>query len=172
MGRDAGVEPAVEGAAGVEAGVEGAAGVEAGGGRAGGAARARVGYLGPEGTFTEEALLNSAVPDAVEPVAMPTIYDAALALRRGELDWVVAPIENSLDGSISVTLDLLAGAGGHSPSANIPGPAGAGGHSPSTDSGDTRFAPIPESANIPVPAGAGGHSPSAHIPVPASEEEG
>ncbi len=116
MGREAGVEPAVGGAADVEAGVEGAAGVEAGGGKAGGAARARVGYLGPEGTFTEEALLNSAMPDAVEPVAMPTIYDAALALRRGELDWVVAPIENSLDGSISVTLDLLAGAGGHSPS--------------------------------------------------------
>lgn len=69
--------------------------------------RERVGYLGPAGTFTEEALLRSALPDAVEPVAMRTIYDAVLALRRGELRWVVAPIENSLDGSVSVTLDLL-----------------------------------------------------------------
>lgn len=71
-------------------------------------ARARVGYLGPAGTFTEEALLSSALPDAVEPVPLATIYEAVVALRRGEVDWTVAPIENSLDGSVSVTLDLLA----------------------------------------------------------------
>jgi prephenate dehydratase len=71
-------------------------------------ALARVGYLGPAGTFTEEALLASAEPGAVEPVAQATIYDAILALRRGEVDWTIAPIENSLDGSVSVTLDLLA----------------------------------------------------------------
>lgn len=71
------------------------------------AARPRVGYLGPEGTFTEEALLSSAVPDAVEPVALRTIYDTILALTRRELEWAVVPIENSLDGSVSVTLDLL-----------------------------------------------------------------
>jgi prephenate dehydratase len=69
--------------------------------------RARVGYLGPEGTFTEEALLCSAAPGAVEPVALRTIYDTILALPRGEVEWAVAPIENSLDGSVSVTLDLL-----------------------------------------------------------------
>jgi prephenate dehydratase len=73
------------------------------------AARARVGYLGPEGTFTEEALLSSAVADAAEPVAQATIYDTIAALRAGEVDWAVAPIENSLEGSINVTLDLLAG---------------------------------------------------------------
>jgi prephenate dehydratase len=71
-------------------------------------ARVRVGYLGPAGTFTEEALLTSALPDAVEPVPLATIYDAVVALRRGDVDWTVAPIENSLDGSVSVTLDLLA----------------------------------------------------------------
>src|SRR5665213_248654 len=71
-------------------------------------ARARVGYLGPEGTFTEEALLASARPDAVEPVGFATIYDTVMALGRGELDWAVVPIENSLEGSINVTLDLLA----------------------------------------------------------------
>lgn len=69
--------------------------------------RARVGYLGPEGTFTEEALLSSAAPGAVEPVALRTIYDTIQALARGEVEWAVAPIENSLDGSVSVTLDLL-----------------------------------------------------------------
>jgi prephenate dehydratase len=72
-------------------------------------ARARVGYLGPEGTFSEEALLAGADPDAVEPIPLRTIYDTVLALRREEVDWAIVPIENSLDGSVSVTLDLLAG---------------------------------------------------------------
>jgi prephenate dehydratase len=69
---------------------------------------ARVGYLGPAGTFTEEALLSSAAAGAIEPVAQATIYDAVQALRTREVDWAIAPIENSLDGSVSVTLDLLA----------------------------------------------------------------
>jgi prephenate dehydratase len=69
----------------------------------------RVGYLGPEGTFSEEALLASAAADAVEPVPLATIYDTVMALRREDVDWAVVPIENSLEGSISVTLDLLAG---------------------------------------------------------------
>jgi prephenate dehydratase len=69
--------------------------------------RPRVGYLGPEGTFTEEALLASAAADAVRPVALRTIYDTIVALTRGEVEWAVVPIENSLDGSVSVTLDLL-----------------------------------------------------------------
>lgn len=71
--------------------------------------RARVGYLGPEGTFSEEALLASAAPDMIEPVGRPSIYDTVGALRGGEVDWALVPIENSLEGSINVTLDLLAG---------------------------------------------------------------
>jgi prephenate dehydratase len=71
--------------------------------------RPRVGYLGPEGTFSEEALLASAAPDATRPVPLATIYDAVMALRRGEVEWAIVPIENSLEGSIRVTLDLLAG---------------------------------------------------------------
>jgi prephenate dehydratase len=71
--------------------------------------RSRVGYLGPEGTFSEEALLSSVAPDSVEPVPRATIYDTVEALRRGEVEWAIVPIENSLDGSINVTLDLLAG---------------------------------------------------------------
>jgi prephenate dehydratase len=67
-----------------------------------------VGYLGPEGTFSEEALLASAQPDAVEPVGLASIYDTVMAVRGGEVDFAIVPIENSLDGSISVTLDLLA----------------------------------------------------------------
>jgi len=72
----------------------------------------RVGYLGPEGTFSEEALLAGVGEQSVEPVAEATIYDAVMALRNGDVDWAVVPIENSLDGSVTVTLDLLAQAAG------------------------------------------------------------
>ena len=70
--------------------------------------KTRVGFLGPAGTFSEEALFASASPEAIEPVALATIYEVAVALRRGEIDWGIVPIENSLDGSVTVTLDLLA----------------------------------------------------------------
>ncbi len=68
----------------------------------------RVGYLGPEGTFSEEALLSGAAPESVQPIPHASIYDTVVALREGDLEGAVVPIENSLDGSISVTLDLLA----------------------------------------------------------------
>src|ERR1700681_2729616 len=68
----------------------------------------RVGYLGPEGTFSEEALLASAAPGAAQPTPFGTIYDTALAPRAGAGEWAIVPLENSLDGSISVTLDRRA----------------------------------------------------------------
>jgi prephenate dehydratase len=80
-------------------------GVQASGARKG---LARVAYLGPAGTFSEEALLGSAAPESIEPVAFTTIYDAITAVRENEVEWALAPIENSLDGSVTVTLDLLA----------------------------------------------------------------
>lgn len=70
--------------------------------------RPRVAYLGPEGTFSEEALLAGVAPDSVQPVAQSSIYDTVIALREGDVEWAIVPIENSLDGSISITLDLLA----------------------------------------------------------------
>ncbi|HMD51068.1 MAG TPA: prephenate dehydratase [Solirubrobacteraceae bacterium] len=73
------------------------------------AGRARVGYLGPEGTFSEEALLAGAEPGAVEPIPLGTIYETVTALRDGRVGWAIVPIENSLEGSVTVTLDLLAG---------------------------------------------------------------
>jgi prephenate dehydratase len=72
----------------------------------------RVGYLGPEGTFSEEALLASGARDALEPYPLASIHDTVAALRRGEATWAIVPIENSLEGSIDVTLDLLAGEAG------------------------------------------------------------
>jgi prephenate dehydratase len=68
----------------------------------------RVAYLGPQGTFSEEALLSSVARDSIEPVPRATIYDTVRALCRGEVEWAIVPIENSLEGSLSVTLDLLA----------------------------------------------------------------
>ncbi len=68
----------------------------------------QVGYLGPAGTFSEEAVRSSALAGALAPVAIATLYDTVLAVRRGAVRWAVVPIENSLDGSVTVTLDLLA----------------------------------------------------------------
>jgi prephenate dehydratase len=68
----------------------------------------KVGYLGPAGTFSEEALRSSALPRSLEPAALATIYDTVIAVRTGAVQWAVVPIENSLDGSVTVTLDLLA----------------------------------------------------------------
>jgi prephenate dehydratase len=67
----------------------------------------RVGYLGPEGTFSEEALLAGVGGALTEPVGLASIYEVIVAVREGEVDGAIVPIENSLDGSITVTLDLL-----------------------------------------------------------------
>jgi prephenate dehydratase len=69
----------------------------------------RVGYLGPEGTFSEEALLGSIDGTAVEPVALETIRDAVMAVQDEKVEWSLVPIENSIEGSVTVTLDALAG---------------------------------------------------------------
>jgi prephenate dehydratase len=68
----------------------------------------RVAFLGPAGTFTEEALRASA-PGPVEEVPYPSIYETVMAVHEGEADMAVVPIENSLEGSVTTTLDLLAG---------------------------------------------------------------
>jgi prephenate dehydratase len=70
--------------------------------------RPRVAYLGPQGTFSEEALLRSALEGAVEPVAHESIYETVMAVQRGTSQFAIAPIENSLEGSVTITLDTLA----------------------------------------------------------------
>jgi prephenate dehydratase len=68
----------------------------------------RIAYLGPAGTFTEDAL-GEALPDGgYEPLRTPTIHDAILAVERGEAERALVPIENSLEGSVRPTLDALA----------------------------------------------------------------
>jgi prephenate dehydratase len=68
----------------------------------------KIAYLGPAGTFTEDAL-GEALPDGdFEPSRVPTIHDAILAVEHGEADRALVPIENSLEGSVRPTLDALA----------------------------------------------------------------
>ena len=67
----------------------------------------RVGYLGPAGTHSEEALRASG-PAGTTAVAFATIYDAVMAVKDGEVERAVVPIENALEGSVGVTLDVLA----------------------------------------------------------------
>ena len=71
-------------------------------------ALARVGYLGPEGTFSEEALLASVRPGAVQLAPQDTIHDAVMAVQEGAARWSLVPIENSIEGSVTATLDALA----------------------------------------------------------------
>ena len=68
----------------------------------------RVAYLGPPGTFTEEALrLEAAFCEDVH-VPMSTISDVLEAAACGQADFGFVAIENSLGGSVNVTLDNLA----------------------------------------------------------------
>ena len=68
----------------------------------------RTGYLGPEGTFTQEALLANTSASGLELVALPTIYDTVMAVHEGSVERALVPIENSLEGSVNATLDALA----------------------------------------------------------------
>jgi prephenate dehydratase len=68
----------------------------------------RVAFLGPEGTFTEEALLAAPPGDDLTPFPYGSIADVMQAVQSGEADLGIVPIENSLEGSVTLTLDLLA----------------------------------------------------------------
>ena len=67
----------------------------------------RFAFLGPPGTFTEEALLSLEL-DGVEPISFESIEAVFDAVERGKADAGVAPIENSVEGSVNATLDALA----------------------------------------------------------------
>ncbi|HEY7950764.1 MAG TPA: prephenate dehydratase [Solirubrobacterales bacterium] len=69
----------------------------------------RIAYLGPAGTFTEDALREALGPDGrFEPLRTATVHDAILAVERGEADRALVPFENSIEGSVRSTLDTLA----------------------------------------------------------------
>ena len=69
----------------------------------------RYGFLGPTGTFTEMALRQcSQIADDDERIPFVSVDAALAALRAGDLDAAMVPIENSVEGGVSATLDALA----------------------------------------------------------------
>ena len=60
----------------------------------------KIAYLGPAGTFTEDALREAAPGGGHEPLRTATIHDAIVAVERGEAERALVPFENSIEGSV------------------------------------------------------------------------
>ncbi len=71
-------------------------------------ARLRYAYLGPAGTFTEEALLQVVSPDEAVLLPQTDVGSAIAAVRSGEADHAVVAIESTGEGGVTATLDALA----------------------------------------------------------------
>ena len=67
----------------------------------------RIGYFGPAGTFTEQALLTQADLAACELIPFRTVPDVLDAVDRNEVDLGFVPIENSIEGTVNFTQDAL-----------------------------------------------------------------
>jgi prephenate dehydratase len=66
-----------------------------------------VGFLGPFGTFTEQAVRSQPDLDRGELVAFRSVPDVLDAVASGDLDFGVVPIENSIEGTVNFTQDAL-----------------------------------------------------------------
>ncbi|MBU4313255.1 MAG: prephenate dehydratase [Actinobacteria bacterium] len=68
----------------------------------------KIAYLGPPGTFTEEAL-DKFIKDLsqVRKISFPTVADVIRSVDRGEADEGLVPMENSIEGSVNITQDIL-----------------------------------------------------------------
>ncbi|MGH8895103.1 MAG: prephenate dehydratase domain-containing protein, partial [Actinomycetes bacterium] len=69
---------------------------------------ARFAYLGPEGTFAEAALRSLPAATKADLQPQPSVAAALESVRRGDADHALVPIENSVEGPVSTTLDELA----------------------------------------------------------------
>lgn len=67
----------------------------------------KIAYLGPRGTFSEQALRSERDLASCELVEMATIAGAMRAAMSGDVDFAFVPIENSIEGSVSSTIDEL-----------------------------------------------------------------
>jgi prephenate dehydratase len=71
----------------------------------------QIAYLGPAGTYSEEALRGICQPipflQEARFVAKATIADCLLDCSLGAVDYALVPVENSIEGSVNVTLDWL-----------------------------------------------------------------
>jgi prephenate dehydratase len=68
----------------------------------------RIAYLGPSGTFTEQALLSQDDLAGNELVPMPKFFDVLSATAEGEADLGFVAIENAIEGTVNITQDALA----------------------------------------------------------------
>jgi prephenate dehydratase len=68
----------------------------------------RVTYLGPPGTFSEDALRAAIGEQEVDAVPSASVYDAIVAIREGNADRALVPFENAIEGAVTATLDTLA----------------------------------------------------------------
>lgn len=68
---------------------------------------ARIAFLGPRGSFSEQALLSDDDLARCERIESPTITEAIRAAATGGVDFAFVPIENSIEGSVSSTIDEL-----------------------------------------------------------------
>ena len=66
----------------------------------------RVAYLGPEGTFSEQAV-RTHFGSGVQGMPLPSVDDAFRSAESGATQFTVVPVENSTDGVVGRTLDLL-----------------------------------------------------------------
>lgn len=66
----------------------------------------RVGYLGPQGTFTQLAS-HKQFGHAAKTVAFTSISDIFRAVSAQEVDFGIVPVENSTEGMVSQTLDMF-----------------------------------------------------------------
>jgi len=67
----------------------------------------KVGFFGPFGTFTEQAVRSQADLGRGELVAFRTVPDVLDAVASGDVEFGVVPIENSIEGSVNFTQDAL-----------------------------------------------------------------
>lgn len=68
----------------------------------------KVAYLGPRGTYTDDALRAAAAGAEIEAIPYPSVFDTIAAVDRGEADRAFVPFENSIAGAVRATLDTLA----------------------------------------------------------------
>jgi len=68
----------------------------------------RVGYLGPAGTFSEQALLTQPDLAAAQRVPFDSFADLLFAVAEGSLDLGFVAVENAIEGSVNITMDTLA----------------------------------------------------------------
>lgn len=71
-------------------------------------ATTRIAYLGPAGTFTEQALVGQDDLKGCELLPLPKFVDVLDATSAGETDLGFVAIENAIEGTVNVTLDALA----------------------------------------------------------------